>query len=541
MTAVVNPVRPLNPPYDHREYANDTGNLGKEYSSMYGRVFFVALPFISLYKPLSLPVSLGMGGLRAITSTGQLLESIQADGYKKISFDVLQATIAVIALASTIFAHPMGMIITTSQDIIFELKDLVCFLQEKNLEKAVISLTKITNNAFYLALICRGGLELAVVSFAMQAITLVISSREEFQKGNRLEACGNLLMAAVRVRQGYSQFKLLQRRWEIEEAVKRIVVGELHEQWQFPSDHLPVGVEVDGVKIISWNVLNNAYMEWVTTKDSQGLNGSMISDLDKVVKPNGLTQRDLVVVDMVATMMNSGHVVALQECGAPFLEALHERLPSNWQMVKSFETPRTDQDVILFNKSRLNYLPGQSEVTKDSYLSAPGRPIQNVLFSKTGNEQNLRIINAHIPGDPTLPVKEEFAKYVHSAHRNNQITVALGDNNFERDEMVCAYESAGFLDFSLHSPWKTNIDPYGKYSKAIDHILVAGAGSSRDLAPDEVLQNGNLRETIRLLNGGEKNNQNKAADFLRKIKKMRFLKSFFYTSKDSEKIAAIQV
>ena len=52
-------------------------------------------------------------------------------------------------------------------------------------------------------------------------------------------------------------------------------MGELHEKWQFPSDHLPVGIEVDGVKIISWNVLNNVYMEWVTTKDSQGLNSGV--------------------------------------------------------------------------------------------------------------------------------------------------------------------------------------------------------------------------------------------------------------------------
>jgi hypothetical protein len=243
-------------------------------------------------------------------------------------------------------------------------------------------------------------------------------------------------------------------------------------------------------------------MEWVTTKDSQGLNGSMISDLDKAVRPNGLTQRDLIVVDMVASMMNSGHVVALQECGAPFLEVLQERLPSNWQMVKSFETPRTDQDVILFDRSKLTYQPDQSEVTKDSYPSVPERPLQNAFFSRTGEEsgRNLRVINAHIPGDPNLPVREEFAKYVHDTHREDQVTVALGDNNFERDEMILAYERMGFSEFSLHSPWKTNIDPYGKHSKAIDHLFVAGGDFSRDLTPDEVLQNGNLRETIALLN-----------------------------------------
>lgn len=503
MTAIVKPVRSLNPPYYHHEYSNDIDRPHQEPSNIYKRATLVSLPFLSLYKPLSLPISLGMGATRVYTSANQLISDIQSGDCKRISFDVLQTTIAVAALASTIFAHPIGMILTTSQDIIFELSELLQSLQKGDMEGSLISLTKIINNAFYLALICRGGLEFSIVSLAMQAITLVISSRDEFKKGHVLEGCGNLLMAAVRVNQGYSQLKLLQRQWEIDEAIKRIVVGKLHEKWQFPSDHLPVGIEVDGVKIISWNVLNNAYMEWVTTKDSQGLNGSMISDLDKVVKPNGLTQRDLVVVDMVASMMNSGQVVALQECGIPFLEALQERLPPHWEMVKSFETPRTDQDVILFDKSRLVYRPDQSGVTRDSYPSVPNRPIQQALFSRIEDQhgRDLRVVNAHIPGDPNLPVREEFAKYIHDIHRDGQVTVALGDNNFERDEMIFAYERMGFSEFSLHSPWKTNIDPYGKHSKAIDHLFVVGGDFSRDLTPDEVLQKGNLRETIALLNG----------------------------------------
>jgi len=511
MTAIVNPVKPFNPPYYHREYSNDIKNnidedndnsqtLLQVYKKL-KRLTPVVTPFIStFFKPLCYPITLLMDSSRVHTTASQLVNDIKSGNAKSITFATLQTTIAIIALASTIFAHPIGMIVTTSQDMMFELSALIQSLKDKNYEASLISLTKLINNTFYLALICRGGLELSIISFVMQAITLVISSREEFKKGRDLEGYGNLLLAAVRLLQGYSQFKLLQRQWEIEEEVKRVVVGELHEKWQFPSDHLPGGIEVDGVKIISWNVLNNAYMEWVTKKDSQGLNRSMISDLDIQVKPNGLTQRDLVVVDMVASMMNSGHVIALQECGTPFLEALQEKLPSNWQMVKSFEGPRVDQDIILYDKSKLTYQPDQSCVTREAYPSVPGRPLQNVLFSRIDNAQgkNLRVVNAHIPGDPKLPVRDEFARYVHNVHNDNQTTVALGDYNFERHEMIPAFEKAGMSDFSLHS-FKGNIDPYGKHSKAIDHFFVAGGNYSRDLKHDEVLQNGNLRETRALL------------------------------------------
>lgn len=442
-----------------------------------------------------------MGAMRVFTSGNQLVSALQSGDCKVISFSVLQTTVSVIALASTIFAHPLGMIITTSQDIIFELSDLLQTLQRGDWEASLISLTKITNNAFYLALMCRGGLELSIASLAMQAITLMISAREEFKKGHSLEAWGNLLMAGVRMHQGYSQFKTLQRQWEIQEIIKRIAVGGLHEKWQFPSDHLPIGVEVDGVKIISWNVLNTSSLGHWT--DAQGLDGSMITDLNKVIRPNGLTQRELLIAELVASMTASGHVVALQECGTAFLEALQEKLPPHWKMVKSFEGPRIDQEVVLYDTSKLDYRAEQSKVTQDSYPSVPGRPLQYAVFSKAGekNGRNLGIANAHIPGNPALPAREELAKYIHDIHRDDQTTVVVGDNNFERDQMIRAYENQGFSDpFSMHSPWKTNVDPMNRNSKAIDHCFVAGGRFSRDLTPDEVLRNGNLQETIDLLN-----------------------------------------
>ena len=89
---------------------------------------------------------------------------------------------------------------------------------------------------------------------------------------------------------------------------------------------------------------------------------------------------------------------------------------------------------------------------------------------------------------------------MHKQHREGSITIALGDNNFERDEMIDAYRKAGFSDFSLHSPWKTNISPDTKESKGIDHFFVVGDDTSRDLRSDEVLIGGNLQETINLLN-----------------------------------------
>lgn len=158
-------------------------------------------------------------------------------------------------------------------------------------------------------------------------------------------------------------------------------------------------------------------------------------------------------------------------------------------------TPRKDQDILLYDSSRLSYKA--HAVTTDSYPSVPNRPLQTVVFTHSGKDLNL--INAHIPGDPHLPVRDEFAQYIHSIHTNHSVTVSLGDNNFERNEMIPAYQKSGFSEFSPHSPSKTNVAPPTKTSKAIDHIFIAGDHHSRDLQPSEVLQGYRLEETLALL------------------------------------------
>lgn len=460
-----------------REYLNDV----PAQTQLAKRIALAAVPFFSLHASLRLPVSIAMGTLRVWNADHK---------------DISGTAIAIIALVSSIFQHRIGMMITTTHDLLIEINQV---RKGKTWEEVSKSLVKILNHLVYLALISHGGLELCILSCALQAVINLIQSREEFKNGRWVEGFANLLMSGFRLHQFHSQCQQLRRNWEIEAAIKRVSVGELHEKWKFPSDHLPVGIEVNGVRIISWNVLNNAFISWVTDKDSQGLNGSMISDLNVMINTNGLTMRDVLVADMVHDMMKQGHFVALQECSEPFLQYLQGMIPSNWDLVKSFNSKKIDQDVILYNKTQLTYQAGLSETSQSAYPSIPGRPLQNSYFSNADG-QNFRIINSHIPGDPNLPNRTEFAQYVKQQHQEGCLTIALGDCNFDRDDMLKALRKAGFTEFSFHSPWKTNIDPETKQSKGIDHLFVVGEHKSRDLKPDEIIIGENLKETIALLN-----------------------------------------
>lgn len=211
------------PSYYHREYNNDLHQeIGENQWIATGkRVACVALPFISLYKPLSFPFSVGMGAFRVYTSVSQLVATIQtSDNAKEIALEVLQTAISVIALVGTIFAHPIGMLITTGQDLILETIALVQHLQNGDLRKVFESCISIINNALYLMLFLNGGLELAIASLAVQILTGLYHSISEFREGKYLEAGGHLLMAVVRSHQVVEKIRVLRLTHEIDMLIK---------------------------------------------------------------------------------------------------------------------------------------------------------------------------------------------------------------------------------------------------------------------------------------------------------------------------------
>ena len=101
----------------------------------------------------------------------------------------------------------------------------------------------------------------------------------------------------------------------------RVYVGELQERWKFPSDHLPIGISIQDTttsfRVISWNVLNSAYMKWIYD-NSQGLARSDLTKEDIPIKEGGLTLREQHVIDLVQSF--STDILCLQECSEIFIK-----------------------------------------------------------------------------------------------------------------------------------------------------------------------------------------------------------------------------
>ena len=201
----------------HREYANDVGSpdalkawVDQSSLERLQRVTTVALPFIALYKPLSQPLSLALGGMRTVGSLVGLAVAIRDGGSAaNVSYAALQTAIAIISVAGTIFAHPLGMLITTGQDLIIDVTQLAQYVKEGEYTKAAETCASILNNSLYLACFLHGGLEIAIASLGMQILLGAYHAQTEFLAGRCLEAAGHIGMVMIRGHQMSQQIEML--------------------------------------------------------------------------------------------------------------------------------------------------------------------------------------------------------------------------------------------------------------------------------------------------------------------------------------------
>ncbi len=222
------------PEYYHREYSNDIPLPSKNLSwseqsniERMQRVANVALPYLTLYAPLSYSISLGLGSLRAFSCLSHLIASIQEGNASSSAYQLLQTSIAAASLAGTIFAHPLGMLITTGQDLLVASGNLAMHLKDGEYKKATEDGLSVFNNAVYLGMCMHGGLELSITSLGIQVLTGLYHTQAEMREGRYLEAFGHAGMSGIRGKQLMQQFQIWQFHKKIEELTRLM---ERHKQ-----------------------------------------------------------------------------------------------------------------------------------------------------------------------------------------------------------------------------------------------------------------------------------------------------------------------
>lgn len=191
------------PAYIYRNTDHDVAPTPHPSKKLALRVGMAALPFFTLYKPFTYPLSLAMGSVRLLTSSRELWTQQSTSRY-------IQVAASTAGLAGTLFAHPLGMLIATLHDVSLDFNRLIGALGQGSYRKAMTELLQTINDFLYLGLFLGGGAHLIAASLSVQFIVGINRSYLHYKKeGENLECISQLLMAFIRGHQAIRSWQAI--------------------------------------------------------------------------------------------------------------------------------------------------------------------------------------------------------------------------------------------------------------------------------------------------------------------------------------------
>jgi endonuclease/exonuclease/phosphatase family metal-dependent hydrolase len=183
------------PPFIDRNIERDCGVENQPTQSLVQRVFLVSLPFLALYAPLGRLTNIGLDGKRAYSS---LIQCWHAPSTQQMA----KTALSVLALASTVFLHPIGLLMTTLQDLGIDCYQMFVLLANGQMEEALCwGITNLQHIAYVSTMFTFSIEMLACLMILQVAIEIIRSRKELLTTGRYLETCAHILMALIRARQ----------------------------------------------------------------------------------------------------------------------------------------------------------------------------------------------------------------------------------------------------------------------------------------------------------------------------------------------------
>jgi hypothetical protein len=205
-------------------------------------------------------------------------------------------------------------------------------------------------------------------------------------------------------------------------------IGELDQDWNFPSDHLPIGASIGDINIAFWNILNKKYLSQIEN-NSQGLKDSSI--MKDNFSPNSkttLTVREEKICSQIFEMIShSTHphsLIALQETSKEILNYLTRFLPERWVII----TPPDQlwsQDIFLYDSKIFDYVD-HSDIR---YRKDLPKTIFSLTLREKKSNKIMKFIQSHIPEGPvdSAPGCQKFSDEVLLQFNPEIIQVLMGD------------------------------------------------------------------------------------------------------------------
>lgn len=185
---------------------------GTNWTDAAKRVTLIALPFISLYKPVGSTISLVMGTSRCVTHLSAAGISAYHKEISKSALQMFLTAIAVLALAGSILNFKIGLLISTTVDMGMSLVRAIQHLPKREYAKALEEILQTASSALYLAIMVSGSLEVLLASVLLQAAISLYQAGFELRERRWPEFVAKFAMGMIRIHQANQYVQLIQKR-----------------------------------------------------------------------------------------------------------------------------------------------------------------------------------------------------------------------------------------------------------------------------------------------------------------------------------------
>lgn len=200
------------PLYYQRRYENDLPKTQTKWIDATKRVALIALPFISLHKPIGQCISIGMGSIRSFSHLSDAIKAGYHKDFLSLTKHFVLTALAVTSVAGSFFKFEIGLLVTTAVDMGTSLTRAIQHLKQKEYSQAIEELFQAISSLIYLGILLNGSLEMTLASVLMQGILSLYQARSEWKQGRVPEAIAKIAMGMIRFNQGREYLQLIQKR-----------------------------------------------------------------------------------------------------------------------------------------------------------------------------------------------------------------------------------------------------------------------------------------------------------------------------------------
>lgn len=198
------------PSYYQRRFEHDVPEQTPDWLETGKRTLLIALPFLSLYKPLAQGISLVMGSVRCVTHVFDAINS--REELLVCLGQVAKLALAALALAGTFLSFQIGLCISTTVDSGLSLFHAIEHLTNAQLTAALEETVQLLSSSLYLSIILTGSLEVILLSILLQGALNFYQSIYEYNAGRWPECIAKLTMGMIRFGEAYQHLDLIKRK-----------------------------------------------------------------------------------------------------------------------------------------------------------------------------------------------------------------------------------------------------------------------------------------------------------------------------------------